>query len=89
MEIIYEPHPVSPERKAELRKQGLKIIDARFAPVDHKPSEAGAGEGEKGKKPSHGLRVDDIKAKLTEKSIAFDDAADRATLAKLLDEAPE
>lgn len=30
--IAYEPHPVSPERKAELRKQGFKIIDARFDP---------------------------------------------------------
>lgn len=33
--IAYEKHPVSPERKAELRKQGYKIIDARFAPADH------------------------------------------------------
>lgn len=32
MQIIYEPHPVSPERKAELRKQGFKIVDVRFAP---------------------------------------------------------
>lgn len=32
MKIIYEPHPVTPERKAELRKQGLKIIDRRFSP---------------------------------------------------------
>jgi len=32
-EVIYEPHPVSPERKAELRAEGYKIIDARFAPV--------------------------------------------------------
>lgn len=32
MQIRYEPHPVAPERKAELRKQGFKIIDARFAP---------------------------------------------------------
>jgi hypothetical protein len=30
--IIYEPHPVSPERKAELRAQGFKIIDVIFAP---------------------------------------------------------
>lgn len=30
--IIYEPHPVTPERKAELRAAGYKIIDARFAP---------------------------------------------------------
>ena len=33
MKIAYEPHPVSPERKAELRAQGYKIIDARYAPV--------------------------------------------------------
>ncbi len=32
--VIYEPHPVSPERKKELIAQGYKIIDARFAPVD-------------------------------------------------------
>ena len=32
--IHYEPHPVSPERKAELRAQGFKIIDAAFAPAD-------------------------------------------------------
>lgn len=32
MKVHYEKHPVSAERKAELRKQGLKIIDARFAP---------------------------------------------------------
>ncbi len=47
-EIAYEPHPVSPERKAELRKAGYKIIDARFDP-DAKPAptsgEAPAGIG--------------------------------------------
>lgn len=32
MQIIYEPHPVTPERKAELVAQGFKIIDASFAP---------------------------------------------------------
>ncbi|MDV7209910.1 HeH/LEM domain-containing protein [Azotobacter beijerinckii] len=31
--IIYEPHPVAPERKAELRAQGFKILDARFRPA--------------------------------------------------------
>ena len=30
--VIYEPHPVSTERKAELRAQGYKIIDAKFDP---------------------------------------------------------
>lgn len=32
LKITYEPHPVTPERKAELRKQGFKILDARFDP---------------------------------------------------------
>ena len=32
MPIIYEPHPVTSERKAELLAHGYKIIDARFAP---------------------------------------------------------
>jgi hypothetical protein len=36
--IIYEPHPVSPERKAELAGQGFKIIDEIFAPADAKPA---------------------------------------------------
>ena len=30
--IAYEVHPVSPERKKELRAQGFKILDARFDP---------------------------------------------------------
>lgn len=34
MKIHHEPHPVTPERKAELRAQGFKIIDARFKPLD-------------------------------------------------------
>ena len=34
MKIAYEPHPVTPERKAELRSKGFKIIDARFGPKD-------------------------------------------------------
>jgi hypothetical protein len=32
--IAYEPHPVTPERKAELIGQGFKIIDAAFRPAD-------------------------------------------------------
>lgn len=32
--IHYEPHPVTPERKAELMALGVKIIDARFKPAD-------------------------------------------------------
>jgi hypothetical protein len=36
-QIIYEPHPVSLERKAELREQGYTIIDARFKPAEAAP----------------------------------------------------
>jgi hypothetical protein len=35
---IYEPHPVSPERKAELRKSGLTILDIRFMPENERPA---------------------------------------------------
>lgn len=38
--IAYEPHPVTPERKAELLAQGFRIIDARFKPVDAEPANA-------------------------------------------------
>lgn len=48
-EIVYEPHPVSPERKRELLGQGYKILDARFAPgfgQDQGKSEGGADGAE-------------------------------------------
>lgn len=32
MTVYYEKHPVTQERKDELRAKGYKIIDARFAP---------------------------------------------------------
>lgn len=35
--VIYEPHPVSPERKKELREQGYKILDAIYDPEPKKP----------------------------------------------------
>ena len=34
--IVYEPHPVSRERKAELLAEGFRIVDAKY-----RPSEAG------------------------------------------------
>lgn len=34
MKIAYEPHPIKPERKAELRKQGYKILDIAYKPAD-------------------------------------------------------
>ena len=43
MNIVYEPHPVSPERKAELRAGGFTIIDARFQPKAATSSTKGGG----------------------------------------------
>ena len=31
-EVVYVVHPISYEQKRSYRKQGLKIVDARFAP---------------------------------------------------------
>lgn len=87
--VIYEKHPVTAERKAELRQKGYKIIDAKFAPDDYKhpePLKKGASGGDK---PSKGLRIEDIKAKLTEKGIPFDDSAERQALAELLDKSAQ
>ncbi len=47
--IIYEPHPVTPERKRELREQGYTIVDAVYAPDDYMHPDA-QKQGAKGKK---------------------------------------
>ena len=47
MKIVYEPHPVTPERKRELREQGFKIVDIRFAPEGHKPAAVAPAEVER------------------------------------------
>ncbi|WP_447775256.1 hypothetical protein [Pseudomonas chlororaphis] len=79
--VVYEKHPVTAERKAELRQKGYKIIDAQFAPDDYEHPEP----IKKGDRPSKGLNVDQIKAALTEKGIDFDASANKPVLAELLD----
>lgn len=37
--VVYEKHPVTAERKSELRQKGYKIIDAKFAPDDYEHPE--------------------------------------------------
>lgn len=32
--IVYEPHPVSRERKAELLAEGFRIVDAKYKPSE-------------------------------------------------------
>ncbi len=87
--IVYEKHPVTAEHKAELRQKGYKIIDAKFAPDDYKHPEPMKKGSSGGDKPSKGLKVDEIKAKLAEKDIPFDENAERPALAELLDKPQE
>lgn len=81
--VIYEKHPVTAERKAELRQKGYKIIDAKFAPDEYEHPEP----IKKVDRPSKGLNVDQIKAALTDKGIEFEASANKQSLAELLDKA--
>ena len=44
--IAWEPHPVTPERKAELRAEGFTIVDARFKPAQPQEQEAATNADE-------------------------------------------
>jgi hypothetical protein len=78
--IAYEKHPVSPERKAELRAQGFKILDARFKPVDVEGEDDEQGGDRK-------MTVAEIRAALTAKGVEFDANAKKPELQALLDKA--
>lgn len=54
LKIAYEPHPVSPERKADLRTGGYKIIDAVFAPEGHTQP-----DGKPDARPVRGKKAED------------------------------
>ncbi|MFK9098264.1 hypothetical protein ACJEBH_13975 [Pseudomonas guariconensis] len=93
--VIYEKHPVSPERKAELRQKGYKIIDARFAPdgYEHpeplketKGSKASKSAAEKKAAEEVELKAK-LRAALSEKGVQFSPDASAEDLQKLLDEA--
>lgn len=57
-EVIYEPHPVTPERKAELKAQGYRIVDARFAPADWLPPTVPSSDDLRAQAEAMGLKVD-------------------------------
>jgi hypothetical protein len=50
--VCYEPHPVSRERKAELRALGFNIVDAKFAP----PAEKKSATRTQRKQPTQGVQ---------------------------------
>ncbi|MBX6816010.1 hypothetical protein [Pseudomonas aeruginosa] len=93
--VVYEKHPVSAERKAELRQKGYKIIDARFAPdgYEHpeplkeaKGSKAGKSAADKKSAEEAELKAK-LQASLIEKGVQFSPDASLEDLKKLLDEA--
>ena len=57
MTIIYEPHPVTTERKAELLAQGYKILDARFEPVDATVADEGRADAVHTESPNRGRKA--------------------------------
>jgi hypothetical protein len=80
-QIWYEPHPVSPERKAELRAKGLKILDAVFRPADHVQDDE---QSEGAKKAT----VAELREALTAKGVEIPEGAKKAELQALLDAQP-
>lgn len=63
MKIIYEKHPVTPERKQQLRSQGYTIIDARFAPAGyvHPNGDAGAVQDQPPSDELENMTLDELK----------------------------
>lgn len=54
--IAYEPHPVTPERKAELRAQGLQIIDIQFKPADGESADEASNSESQAEAPKRGRK---------------------------------
>lgn len=78
--VWHEPHPVKPERKAELRKRGLQIIDAIFMPEGYEnPGDDGEPEGAKK------ATVAELRAALEAKGVEVPEGAKKADLQALLD----
>lgn len=81
--VWYEPHPVTPARKAELRGRGFQIIDAVFAPEGHEnPGEDGEPESVK-----KAATVAELREALTAKGVEVPEGAKKADLQALLDAA--
>lgn len=91
--IVYEQHPVSAERKAELRQKGYKIIDAKFAPADYEhPEPIKAAKGGKGANSAAAKKAaeeakEKLQVALKGKGVDFPADASLEDLQKLLDEA--
>lgn len=76
--IWYEPHPVTPERKAELRAAGYRIIDVVFKPEGHEQASHDAnGDGK--------VTAAELRAALTAAGVTFKSNASKPELQALVD----
>lgn len=88
--IWYEPHPVTPERKAEIRAQGFVILDAMYAPsgwvapVADAAKAADVSQVADTNKDGKVTAVE-LKAALTAAGVAFKSNASKAELQALYD----
>ncbi len=86
--IWYEPHPVTPERKAELRAKGFAIVDVLFKPADHHQEPEAPTPGNESTDPAEGegaMKVADMRAALTAKGIAIPEGIKKGELRALLE----
>jgi len=83
--IWYEPHPVTPERKAELRAQGFRILDAVFQPEGHEnPGDDTSTGGDADTNADGKVTAAEIKAALTAAGVTFRGNASKGDLQALL-----
>lgn len=78
--IYYEPHPVSPERKAELRAKGYRIVDAQWMPEGY----VNPGEEPEEQQPSEEQQKAELRAKLDAAGIKYHHKAGLDKLQELL-----
>lgn len=93
--VWYEPHPVSPERKAEIRALGFRILDAVFKPADEENPDVPELKLDAAEKPANSTDANgdgkvtaaDLKEALTAKGVTFKANTSKAELQALLDAA--
>lgn len=90
--VWYEPHPVSPERKAEIRSHGFVILDEAFRPEGYTNPEGPQVLSSAAEKPGDDsgegkVTAAQLREALTARGIAFKANAPKAELQALLDAA--
>jgi hypothetical protein len=82
LNIWYEVHPVTPERKAELRAAGYKVVDAVFKPDGH--HDQSADSDSRGSSGDGKITAADLKALLSAAGVTFKSNASKPELHALL-----